>query len=353
MVFMQKDHKQILGMLGISLALGILSGLIFGYLYNQYIECFIIAISISITIWLFNALLYIFLTPKIKNLPKEKRLLYEIPSFFVTTLLGFIIPIFIFSKIFEIDFFKEKIFLINLVLLLLIYMMIFGLILSFKFYKELKEKEAAAQKLKTLAIEAELKALKSQINPHFLFNTLNSINALVTQNPKLSRKMIAHLSELLRTSLESYDYMLVPLKKELDFAHLYLEIEKIRFNNKIEFQENVDPKLLDIPFPALVLQPLLENAVKHGIVSSRKGGVIQLEIKQEGNLLKCNISNTVESIKTDNRLKSIKNGTGLTNIRQRLDFLYNENYSFQAEYSERDKFKVSFSFPLICREANG
>jgi sensor histidine kinase YesM len=353
MVFMKESYKDILNMLWVSISLGIVAGIIFGYFYNLYARCLVIALSISITIWIFNTLLYIFLIPRIRNLAKGKRLCYEIPCFFASTLLGFFIPISIFAKIFNFNIFKEKVFLINIILILLMYIMILGVILSFRFYKELKEKETAEQMLKTLAVEATLKGLKSQLNPHFLFNALNSINALVTQNPTLSRKMIAHLSELLRISLDSHDQLLVPFKNELDFVRLYLEIERIRFGKKMKYQEKIDTKLLDISFPSMVLQPLLENAVKHGIASSRSGGTIQLTIKQEGNVLTCTISNTMGKIKSEEYPKLSKNGTGLANIRQRLNLLYGERYGFKAEYKDKNAFEVILSIPLENMEHNG
>jgi sensor histidine kinase YesM len=344
---MKDIYKQILRMLGVSLLLGGLAGLIFGYLYDQYLIIFVIAFSISITVWLFNSLLYIFLLPKINALPRGKKLLIEIPSFFATSFLGFIISVSVLSKILKFGFFREKIFLINLALLLLLYMMISGLVFSFRFFKELKEKEIAAEKLRALAVEAELKALKAQINPHFLFNTLNSISALITHNPELSRKMIAHLSELLRISLENHDKMFVPLKKELDFVHLYLEIEKIRFKDKMSFCESIDAGLLEVCFPTMVLQPLLENAVKHGIAESRGGGNIKLVLEREGNLLKCHISNTTGKIRSGQSLRPAVNGTGLENIRQRLNLLFKEKYSFQAGYSNKNTFEVSLLLPLL------
>lgn len=353
MVLMRESYKDILNMLWVSISLGVVAGIIFGYFYNLYARCLVIAFSISITIWIFNTSLYIFLIPRIRNLAKGKRLCYEIPCFFASTLLGFFIPISIFAKIFAVSIFKEKVFLINILLLLLMYIMILGVILSFRFYKELREKETAEQMLKTLAVEAKLKGLKSQLNPHFLFNTLNSINALITQNPELSRKMIAHLSDLLRISLESQDKLLVPLKNELDFTHVYLDIERIRFGNKMKYQEKVDTKLLDIPFPSMVLQPLLENAVKHGIASSRSGGTIQLTIRQESNVLKCEISNSVRKIKSESHLKLSYNGTGLANIRQRLNLLYGERYSFKAEYKDKNTFEVILQLPLEKQEHHG
>ncbi len=350
---MKKSYRDILSMLWVSISLGIVSGIIFGYFYNQYVRCLVIAFTVSITIWFFNTVLYIFLIPRIRNLAKGKRLFFEIPCFFASTLLGFVIPISIFAKTFNVNIFKEKVFLINIILLLLLYIMILGVILSFRFYKELKERETAEQMLKTLAVEAKLKGLKSQLNPHFLFNALNSINALVTRNPTLSRKMIAHLSDLLRISLDSHDKLLVPLKNELDFAHVYLEIERIRFGKKMKYLEKVDTKLLDIPFPSMVLQPLLENAVKHGVASSRSGGTIELTIKQEGNVLTCMISNTLRKIKSEEYPKLSKNGTGLANIRQRLNLLYGERYGFKAEYKDKNAFEVILSIPLENMEHYG
>ncbi len=283
---MKKVHKQALVWLVICTVLGLLFGLIFGYIYNQYLEFLIIALSLSYFLWLLNFLALIFVSPKIKSLPRKKGHLLEIVVFFVITVIGFFIAITILSYIFGFSFYKGKIFLINMGLLVVLYIMISGLNFSIKFYKELKEKELVAERLKALASEAKFKALKSQIHPHFLFNTLNSVNALVIENPRQARKMVDQLSGLLRMSLDSQDKTLMPLKTELKFAHLYLEIEKVRFGNKLDYLEEVDPELLDVFFPAMVLQPLLENAVKHGIAKSRKGGAIRLAIERREDKLR-------------------------------------------------------------------
>ena len=116
-----------------------------------------------------------------------------------------------------------------------------GIFYTITYYRNLKQKEMEQAELKILTRDAELKALKLQINPHFLFNSLNSINALVTKDGTLARKMISQLSELLRMSLESDDKLLIPLKEELDLLHTYLSIEQVRFGDKMTIKEEIDP----------------------------------------------------------------------------------------------------------------
>ena len=346
---MKKGYRHALHWLGIATLLSLLFGLIFGYLNGDYIRSLVIAFSISYTIWFLNGLLHVFVMPRIEAFPREKKLRIEIPCFGATSLLGFLIPMFVFSRVFGFDF-VGKTLLFNLGLLAFLFVFISGLIYSFQFYRELKERETLEEKLKTLAAEAKLKSLKAQINPHFLFNALNSINALVTQNPKMARKIIGRLSELLRISLEGREKTLVPLHEELEFAHLYLEVERIRFGDRMDFQEEIDPKLLSVSFPAMVLQPLLENAVKHGIAQKRGGGHVRLVLKRRNDHLECLLSNSVAENHAKQNLS--RNGTGLQNIRQRLDLLYDGNYDLRTEYSDSGDFKVHLVIPTIIHEKN-
>ncbi|MFZ5516603.1 MAG: sensor histidine kinase [Candidatus Zhuqueibacterota bacterium] len=196
--------------------------------------------------------------------------------------------------------------------------------------------------MKILARDAELKALKLQMNPHFLFNTLNSINALITQNPGLARKMISQLSELLRASLESHDKLMISLKEELDLVHLYIAIERIRFGEKMQFEERIDPELLTAPFPAMLLQPLLENAVKHGIANSRRGGRIELSIQKSNDYLLGTVSNEID----DRINRETSNGISLKNIQQRLDRMYGDKYTWSTSPNDSSYFTVSFKFPI-------
>ena len=226
------------------------------------------------------------------------------------------------------------------------YLLIAGIFYTIIYYKQFREKELQEAELKLLTRDAELKALKMQINPHFLFNSLNSINALVTKNSKQARDMIAKLSDLLRISLESRDEMLVPLKEELDLARLYLEIEKIRFSDRMTIHEEIDPELLNISFPAMVLQPLLENTVKHGITSHRGRGTIKVTVKKKDEKLCCIITNSVGKKKSDSIKQPMSNGTGLINIRRRLELLYKDAFSFVTDFSDSEEFRVVLLIPF-------
>jgi len=342
----KKAGRSLLVMLGAALVLGPLFGLLFGYFYGQYAKHIIIASGIYLTIFIFNALFFLFiLFLKIKSWPKNKRLGAEIGGFFLSTLLGFVSAISIFGRIYHFSAFKGKTLLINLGLLLVLYMMMAGLIYSYKFHRELRDKELASAKLKALAAEADLKALQAQLNPHFLFNTLNSINALSNRNPHLARKMITRLSDLLRMALENRENMFVPLRRELDFLHLYLDIEKVRFGRKLDFRESVDPSLREELFPAMVLQPLLENALKHGLAGLRHGGPIWLELKREQDVLRGRLSNSVSGTPFRS-LRPGQSGSGLSNIRQRLALLFGSEHFFQAGCTVRGTYEVNFSFPL-------
>ncbi len=226
------------------------------------------------------------------------------------------------------------------------YFLVAGIFYTIIYYRDLKQKELEEAELKILTRDAELKALKLQMNPHFLFNSLNSINALVTKDPNLARKMISQLSELLRISLESHDKLLIPLKEELDLVHTYLSIEQMRFGDKMIFKEDVDPSLLTKPFPAMLLQPLLENAVKHGIANTRTGGTISLSIKRADNRLVGTVVNETDGDSTSKIPTPASNGISFNNIRQRLDRMYGNNYSWRIDNTEENKFKVEFKLPL-------
>ncbi len=226
------------------------------------------------------------------------------------------------------------------------YFLVAGIFYTILYYRNLKQKEIEQAELKILTRDAELKALKLQMNPHFLFNSLNSINALVTKDPASARKMIAQLSDLLRMSLETHDKLFIPLKEELDLVHTYLAIEQMRFGDKMIFKEDVASELLTKLFPAMLLQPLLENAVKHGIASTRAGGTISLTIKQENRQIVGTVVNETAGVALPKISTSENNGISINNIRQRLDRMYGDKYSWQIDQSEMNQFKVEFKLPL-------
>lgn len=227
------------------------------------------------------------------------------------------------------------------------YFLVAGIFYTIIYYRNLKMKELEQAELKILNRDAELKALKLQMNPHFLFNSLNSINALVTKDPVSARKMIAQLSELLRMSLESHEKLLIPLQEELELVHTYLSIEQMRFGDKMVFKEQIDEGLLTKPFPAMLLQPLLENAVKHGIANTRTGGTISLSITRQSDQ-RLNITVINENSNDSFPTESAKNGNGISikNIRQRLDRMYGTSYSWHINRTQKNKYTVEFQIPL-------
>src|SRR5699024_9803219 len=146
-----------------------------------------------------------------------------------------------------------------------VYVITFAVIRTIESRKRLRIKERQTAELKELSRQQEIATLKAQLNPHFLFNTLNSINASVTKDPEGTREMISKLSDILRYSLESFEKEQVSLSEELNFVKTYLALEKHRLGSRLKIEFNIDNNLQNVPIPPMIFQPLVENAVKHGI----------------------------------------------------------------------------------------
>jgi two-component system LytT family sensor kinase len=154
--------------------------------------------------------------------------------------------------------------------------------LGWHYYKAFRERERHAAVLATELVQARLQALRMQINPHFLFNTLNTIAALVRENPDAAERMIVRLSELLRRTLDRGDVQEVPLREELDFLRSYLEIEQMRFPDRLTVTFDIEPKANELLVPHLILQPLVENALRHGILPREEAGRIEISARLVG-----------------------------------------------------------------------
>jgi len=226
------------------------------------------------------------------------------------------------------------------------YIVLAGVFYTIIYYRNFRERELKTAEMAVLVRESELRALRLQMNPHFLFNSLNSVNALIGREPDKARRMIAKLSELLHFSLKSTDRNLIPLREELELVHTYLEIEKVRFEDRLDYAEKIDERLMAREFPALLLQPLIENAVKYGVADSRSGGTIRLDISQQNQRLCCRISN--HSPNRVYRLPSPTTGSGtaLENARKRLTNLYGNQYRFELDLSRPDTFTVWLEIPI-------
>jgi sensor histidine kinase YesM len=184
---------------------------------------------------------------------------------------------------------------------------------------------AETAQLQTQLTEAKLSALNAQLNPHFLFNTLNAVSSLVERDPRGVRRMIARLSELLRYTLEGGTDHEVPLSQEISFLERYLEIMQIRFQGKLEIDMQIEGEAHNAMVPSLILQPLVENAVKHGVDKITAAGKIGIRARLEGERLVLTVTDNGPGPAKITRLDDA--GVGLANTRQRLEQLYGNEQS--------------------------
>jgi len=197
-----------------------------------------------------------------------------------------------------------------------------------------------ALKLELATRRAELDAFKAQVDPHFLFNCLNSISSLCGTDPAAARGTAIRLGELLRASLELGARDAIPLHRELELARSYLAVERVRYGDRLRVEETIGDGCRELPVPALVLQPLLENALKHGIAHLVSGGRIELGCRRTGGRLQVTVRNPVDS----DRPPSGGAGIGLANVRGRLKLLYGDDALLTAREDE-NSFEVELVFP--------
>ena len=227
--------------------------------------------------------------------------------------------------------FLQRQYLTNLDWALMTYSAIVGVSYALGYYRESQTRALKAAHLETRLVEARLKTLEAELHPHFLFNTLHAISTLVHSNPDGADRMISRLSDLLRITFGQSGAARVPLQEEIEFLQKYLDIEQTRFQDRLAVTYEVDAETLDAEVPRLILQPLVENAIKHGvskrigpgtirIASGRDGDVLWLEVRDNGAGLTGATRNTVQG------------GVGLSNTRARLECLYGEAQSL--EFSE-------------------
>ena len=208
------------------------------------------------------------------------------------------------------------------------------------YYQDIQEKLKQEANLKTLIKEVELNALKNQINPHFLFNSLNSVSSLTISSPEKAQEMIIKLSEYLRYSLSNEQQQITTLETELENIKRYLEIEKIRFGERLDFHFNMEKECLTASIPAMILQPLIENAIKHGVYESTETITINLAGHLADNILQLSLNNDFDK---DARITK-GTGIGLKNTRERLFLIYKKNDLLNINKSG-NMFTVSVNIP--------
>lgn len=195
--------------------------------------------------------------------------------------------------------------------------------LSVKVVAKLNANRVERAELNATLRQAQLNTLKGQINPHFMFNSLNNIRGLMLEDVEKSRDMLTKLSEMLRYSLTKNNVNAINLEEELDMVDNYIALSKIQFEERLEFVKHIDKTTLDIKIPPMIIQLLVENAAKHGIANLKSGGIIKLTTEKSSDNLIIKVINT-------GKLMIVKGSTqlGLKNIRQRLRLLYGSNASF-------------------------
>jgi hypothetical protein len=203
-----------------------------------------------------------------------------------------------------------------------------------------QEAARRAAEARTLARDAELQALRMQINPHFLFNSLHSIAALATVDGARAREMCVRLSDFLRSSLGLGGRESVPLGEELALAHSYLGVEQVRFGDRLRVHEEIESACAECAIPVLLLQPLVENAVKHGVAGMVEGGAIRLAVRRLGS----DVSITVENAFDPDMPPPRNLGLGLAHVRRRLQLRYGEEAAFDAGAAD-GVYRVVLRFP--------
>ncbi len=220
-----------------------------------------------------------------------------------------------------------------LIFVLIYYMMLY--------YEDLQQKMRVETELNSLVREAELSALKSQINPHFLFNSLNSISSLTMSSPEKAQEMVIKLSDFLRYSLSHDRNETTTLKKELENIERYLDIEKVRFGHRLKYQKNVPEACLQAEIPNMILQPIFENSIKHGVYHSTEEVLIELRCMPNDLFVELHIQNDFDPEAT----KPKGEGIGLKNIRNRLQLIYQRSDLIEIK-REKITFEVILRIPI-------
>jgi len=215
---------------------------------------------------------------------------------------------------------------------------------AFNYYNSFRKGELKAAQLRTQLAQAQLEALKMQLHPHFLFNTLHSISALLNKDVEAARSMIARLGDFLRLTLENGGSQEVTLQQEIEFLNGYLDIERIRFQDRLTTLVEVDPTVLDVRVPNLILQPLVENAMRHAIANSDRGRIEVLAGPSNG-MLRIQVKDNGPGLQVVRSYINRSKGVGLANTKARLARLYGPSHRLEFENEPNGGLVVTMEIP--------
>jgi LytS/YehU family sensor histidine kinase len=222
---------------------------------------------------------------------------------------------------------------------------------GFGYYQQFREKETFAARLEAQLANAQIAALRMQLNPHFLFNTMNSISSLMRSDIDAADSMLEQMSSLLRMTLERRDVQLIPLHDEIEFIETYLAMQDRRYAGRIVRTLSVDPNLHDALVPAMILQPIVENAFVHGLSKLDKGGELTVEISRHGGQVRTCVTNSGVGLLNGTNGSCAGHGVGLSNVKNRLRLYYGEAGSFLISEIDPTRVQVSIEFPLQLSES--
>lgn len=251
----------------------------------------------------------------------------------------------IFSNQLEYKDFLDESYIWRLIIGVLYYSITVLIFYLIKYYQDMQERLNRELELQNLLKDSELRMLKSQINPHFIFNSLNSISALTIAKGETAREMVIKLSDFLRYSLGKDSVEMNSLEQEIQNVSLYLDIEKVRFGDKLVFEKEIDAECLKIEVPNLILQPLFENAVKYGVYESIDKVTIRLKCETVEEMLHVSVMNNFDA----EAMPSKGEGIGLENVRKRLGLVFGRTDLLLIDKKENE-FKVTLRIPLKPNE---
>jgi LytS/YehU family sensor histidine kinase len=226
-----------------------------------------------------------------------------------------------------------------------IYWAVLGIKYAVNYYRMYQERELRAAQLENQLAQTRLQVLKNQLHPHFLFNTLNNISELVYKDPEAAEQMIASLSDLLRIALDKLDVQEVSLQQELEFLEKYLEIEQMRFHDRLEVRYEIAPEALDARVPNMILQPLVENAIKYGIAPRAEGGSIEIGAKRTNGHLNLKVADDGLGVPFGD-VANLNEGVGLSNTRARLKHLYGAEHNFVLQPRDGGGLRLDLQIPF-------
>ena len=223
---------------------------------------------------------------------------------------------------------------------------------GFGYYQQFREKENFAARLEAQLANAQIAALRMQLNPHFLFNTMNSISSLMRSDIDAADSMLEQMSSLLRMTLERRDVQLIPLHDEIEFIETYLAMQDRRYAGRIVRTLSVDPELHDALVPAMILQPIVENAFVHGLSKLDRGGELKVEVARRGDHVRTCVTNSGVGLSNGANGSCAGHGVGLSNVKNRLRLHYGEDGSFLIGEVDPTRVQVTIEFPLQIAQSD-